>query len=63
MKPDHKYVTNACFFIGAAAVYLYDRYPPLHWLFGSILAAAAITATVAYFSGHWEPPKGDSRTR
>jgi len=57
------YVTNACFFIGGAAVYLYDRYPALHWLFGSILAAAAITATVAYFSGHWEPPKGDSRTR
>ena len=54
-RETYRRTTNTSFVIAVASVVLFDRFPHLHWLFGSLLLAAGIVAVVVHFYVQWHP--------
>ena len=51
----YKRITNLCFAIAVACVLLFDRFPAIHWLTGTLLIASGIVAMTVHFYVQWRP--------
>ena len=45
----YRQTTDLCFFLSAASVILFDHFPEMHWLLGSLLPSTGIVAVVVHF--------------
>jgi hypothetical protein len=54
-RTTYKRATNFCFVVAAASVILFDRFPHLHWLTGSLLIASGVAAVAIHFYVQWRP--------
>ena len=54
-RTGYKRTTNLCFVVAASSVILFDQFPQLHWLTGSLLIASGVVAAAVHFYVQWHP--------